>query len=189
MLDSSLLLFSFSVFNVLYVRSLSDFEVNEEAATPQQEVCFHSKPVLIILVTLGMNGMFSLLLHHSRSFLCSPIIHLFTQAVPNIRLFSLSLYIQRIFLFVISLEPWHGSAGQWDPSKHSWLLGFRSFLSELFSMQHHGDVCTHNPGQFIAESHLSALFHQPICPSGSSVGQSPAGPPLSGGFWPPQEAI
>lgn len=105
MLHSSLLLFSFSVFNVLHVRSLSDFEVNEEAATPQQEVCFHSKPVLINLVTLGMNGMFSLLLHHSRSFLCSPIIHLFTQAVPNIRLFSLSLYIQRIFLFVISLEP------------------------------------------------------------------------------------
>lgn len=35
--------------------------------------------------------MFSLL-HHSRSFLCSPIIHLFTQAVPNIRLFSLSLF-------------------------------------------------------------------------------------------------
>lgn len=55
-------------------------------------------------------------------------------------------------------------------------------------MQHHGDVCTHGPGQVIAQSHLSALFHHPICPSGSSVGQSacsPAGPPLSGGVLTP----
>lgn len=54
-----------------YIRSSSDFEVNEEAAdfltkTVWKEVCFHYKPVLGNLLTSGVNGMSSLLLHPSR---------------------------------------------------------------------------------------------------------------------------